>query len=182
LIIYLATLHISRHIWKRKSWTIILGLFCAVLKFQPKMKNWVYRQWWIPKLHKCHYKRCYILTGSKLSIPNFFIKQFMQCDLPHINEIVEEFVGRYNNIFVMEVRQVFSNIWVFKDWCFANAHWQRGHCCLNFVFITHRGGGGGDLAVRSLWLYQASTQMISLFLNVFIFTGLMFNFLSILFI
>jgi hypothetical protein len=25
----------------------------------------------------------------------------------------------------MEVRQVFSNIWVFKDWCFANAHWQR---------------------------------------------------------
>jgi hypothetical protein len=28
----------------------------------------------------------------------------------HINEVVEEFVGRYNNIFVMEVRQVFSNI------------------------------------------------------------------------
>ena len=30
-----------RHLWKRKSWTII-GLFYIPLEFQPKMKNWIY--------------------------------------------------------------------------------------------------------------------------------------------
>jgi hypothetical protein len=32
------------------------------------------------------------------------------------NNIVRGLVGGDNNIFVMEERQVFSNIWVFKDW------------------------------------------------------------------
>jgi len=27
------------------------------------------------------------------------------------------------NIFVMEVRRVFSNMLVFKDWCCSRAHW-----------------------------------------------------------
>jgi hypothetical protein len=31
------------------------------------------------------------------------------------NNIVRGLVGGDNNIFVMEERQVFSNIWVFKD-------------------------------------------------------------------
>jgi hypothetical protein len=40
--IHLATLHIPRrHLRKRKSWTIV-GLFYIPLKFQPKMKNWIY--------------------------------------------------------------------------------------------------------------------------------------------
>jgi hypothetical protein len=31
------------------------------------------------------------------------------------------FVGGDNNIFVMKERQVFSNTWVFNDWCRASA-------------------------------------------------------------
>jgi hypothetical protein len=38
------------------------------------------------------------------------------------NNIVRGLVGGDNNIFVMEERQVFSNIWGFKDWCRASAH------------------------------------------------------------
>jgi hypothetical protein len=62
LTIYLATLHIPRrHLWKRKSWTII-GLFHVPLEFQPKMKNW------IPKLLKCLFKQCYIAGSAKCSM------------------------------------------------------------------------------------------------------------------
>jgi len=35
----------------------------------------------------------------------------------HKNNIVWCLVGGDNNIFVMEERPVFSNIWVLKDWC-----------------------------------------------------------------
>jgi len=35
---------------------------------------------------------------------------------------VRGFVGRDNDIFVMEERQMFRKIWVFKDWCRASAH------------------------------------------------------------
>jgi len=43
LTIHLATLHARRrHLQKRTYWTII-GLFYVPLEFQPKMKNWIYR-------------------------------------------------------------------------------------------------------------------------------------------
>jgi hypothetical protein len=40
----------------------------------------------------------------------------------HNYNIVRGLVGGDNNIFVMKERQVFSNIWVFKDWCRASAY------------------------------------------------------------
>jgi hypothetical protein len=40
----------------------------------------------------------------------------------HKNNIARGLVGGDNNIFVMKERQVFSNIWVFKNWCRASAH------------------------------------------------------------
>ena len=51
----------------------------------------------------------------------------------HKNNIVRGLVGGDNNIFVMEERQVFSNIWVFKDWGRASAH--RPTEFLNFIFV-----------------------------------------------
>ena len=35
----------------------------------------------------------------------------------HKNDIIRGLVGRYGKIFVMGVKQMYSNIWIFKDWC-----------------------------------------------------------------
>jgi hypothetical protein len=60
---------------------------------------------------KC--RRVFVGLPSELPIPNSFIKQSMQRDLQNKNDIDRGLVGRYN-IFVMEVRPVFRNLWVFK--------------------------------------------------------------------
>ena len=75
LTIHLASIHISRrHLRKRKSWTII-GLFYVPLEFQPKMKNWIYHHYWIPKLHNCPFKHRHIAGPAKCStkplLPNY---------------------------------------------------------------------------------------------------------------
>jgi hypothetical protein len=64
----LATLHDipRRHLQKRKSLTII-DLFYVPLEFQPKMKNWIYHHYWIPKLHNCPFKQRYIDGSAKCS-------------------------------------------------------------------------------------------------------------------
>jgi hypothetical protein len=49
-----------------------------------------------------------------LSIPNSFIKQSMQCGL-HSKTILLAALS-------VGVKHVFSNIWVFKDYCSASAH------------------------------------------------------------
>ena len=49
-----------------------------------------------------------------LSIPNSFIKQSMQCGL-HSKTILLAALS-------VGMKHVFSNIWVFKDYCSASAH------------------------------------------------------------
>jgi hypothetical protein len=55
-----------RHLRNRKSLTII-DLFYVPLEFQPKMKNWIYHHYWIPKLHNCPFKQRYIDGSAKYS-------------------------------------------------------------------------------------------------------------------
>ena len=60
----------------------------------------------------------------------------------HKNNIDRGLVGGDNNIFVMKERQVFSNIWVFKDWCRASAHRPTEFfliliCVSDLTLLTH---------------------------------------------
>jgi hypothetical protein len=81
--------------------------------------------YWISKLHKRPYKQRYIAGSAKCSTKPH--SKLLTCIVyvmwfTQKNNIVRGFVGGDNNIFVMEEKQVFSNIWGFKDWCRASAH------------------------------------------------------------
>jgi hypothetical protein len=68
---------------------------------------------------KWHYIDCLI---KKLGIDNWLGNPTWP-PMTLRKEDIRAFVGRYNNIFVMEMRHVFSNIWVLKDWCRASPHY-----------------------------------------------------------
>jgi hypothetical protein len=64
--------------------------------------------------HETSFQIIKIPLSSELPIPNSFIKQCMSCALHTENDIVRGTVYRNNHIFVIMVRRVISNIWVFK--------------------------------------------------------------------
>ena len=68
MIIHVATLHIPRrHLRKRKSWTII-GLFYVPFGISTKDQELnLSSLYWIPKSHKCHFKKLYIAGSTKCS-------------------------------------------------------------------------------------------------------------------
>ena len=68
MIIHVATLHIPRrHLRKRKSWTII-GLFYVPFGISTKDQELnLPSLYWIPKSHKCHFKKLYIAGSTKCS-------------------------------------------------------------------------------------------------------------------
>jgi hypothetical protein len=63
-----ATLHIPRrHLRKRKSWTII-GLFYVPFRISTKDQELnLPSLYWIPKSHKCYFKKLYIAGSTKCS-------------------------------------------------------------------------------------------------------------------
>jgi hypothetical protein len=72
---------------------------------------------------------------SALTISNSVIKQYLYRDL-HKNDIVRGLVYRDNNIIVMEVRHVPSNIRVYKDRCCASAQWSILICINNHTVLV----------------------------------------------
>jgi hypothetical protein len=72
LTIYLTTLHIlRRHLRQRKSWTIIGLFFMFLWNFNQRWRTGTTSLYWIPKLHKCPYKQCYIAGSAKCSTKPF---------------------------------------------------------------------------------------------------------------
>jgi hypothetical protein len=55
----------------------------------------------------------HVITGDIKIINNISLRETR--DVTHKYNIVRGLVGGDNNIFVMEERQVFANIWVFKN-------------------------------------------------------------------
>ena len=64
----LSTLHIPRrHLRKMKSWTII-GLFLCSFRISTKDEELdLPSLYWIPQLHKCPFKQCYVAGSAKCS-------------------------------------------------------------------------------------------------------------------
>jgi hypothetical protein len=76
----------------------------------------------------------------------------------HKNNIDRGLVGGDNNLFIMEERHVFSNIWVFKDWRRASAHRPTEFFTSNckYLFTIFR----TQLKMKN-WIYHHSTGFIN---------------------
>jgi hypothetical protein len=64
---------------------------------------------------KCSFNCQYLISFSS-NLCNVMYRQKRYCYGPCMQ-------GQVNNIFVIELRQVFSNIWVFKEQCCTSVHW-----------------------------------------------------------
>ena len=125
---------VSRSIWQTQQYSAVWKDTCVISESSRVMGDPVNSSSLvdIPKEHKTDLwlsmissfgsvVGVYVRLPSKLWKPNSFIKQSVMW-FTHKNNIVRGLVGVDNNIFVMEGRQVLSNIWVFKDWSRAGAH------------------------------------------------------------
>jgi hypothetical protein len=89
------------------------------LKFQKEHKT----NLWLSRISSFEsVVKVYVELPSVLWMPNFLCSGSLHNVIYTQNNIVRGLVGCDNNLFVMEERRVFNNIWVHKYWCRASAH------------------------------------------------------------
>ena len=111
------------------------------LKFQKEHKT----NLWLSRISSFEsVVKVYVELPSELWMPNFLCSGSLHNVIYTQNNIVRGLVGCDNNLFVMEERRVFNNIWVYNYWCRASAHIPTSFlillCISDLTLFTHSEG------------------------------------------